>query len=470
MAIISAQQPKGQKIGLAAQLRRAGTGMQGLVAGTFLAMGLAACLPLAALTFPEAAETVRTSQREQQVQQVRPDNYDLIGRPVTDDNVRHWRSLLWTTALVEPQEGFVADAIAGILPLSSQTGLSPGQQQVVEMALQVGTQLYLVNSDIYAPVGDQFRQVINQSRNPKWVGMAFSALMQSSIDGAERQALADLIRQRFPRWSQNVHLYTTLKDANLRDREPELPPLKDLINWTIVQGESQMYVICSRDRGDLCQTVLKDGQGQFVREGGELWSVPLLLRTLHHGLAWNFTRGETPQGIYRIEGTRAPERKTFRAFGAFPLVKLFIPYESGVKSFVPGKTGSLQGGLGSYRALLPPSWRNYFPIQQSYWAGKAGRSLFRIHGSGESPNFFSNNRRFPESLEWNPTIGCLSAIELYDRTGRLQQADMPKILQALRALGGQDFTGYLIVVDVPGNPAALTLQEIETAIATASQP
>ncbi|HEY9640786.1 MAG TPA: hypothetical protein V6C57_09895, partial [Coleofasciculaceae cyanobacterium] len=268
----------------------------------------------------------------------------------------------------------------------------------------------------------------------------------------------------FPNWANDVYLYTTLRDVEAIDNPPPLPPLADLLNWSIAPNQPQMYVFCRPDRGVLCQAVLKDRQGHFMQDQGQLWSVPLALRSLHN-LDSVFSRGQTPQGIYRIEGTTPqPDTEYFRAFGLFSLVNLFIPFESGVRAFVPGQPGQLPGNLTAYQNLLPASWRSYFPIQQTYWAGKAERGSFRIHGTGEAPTFFSSNSRYANSNIWNPSIGCLSALELYDDAGRLQQADMPKILQALAAAGGQSFTGYLIVVDVPGGDTPVSLAEIAGAI------
>ena len=423
---------------------------------------------------PEATAAARTRQRHHQLRQVHPDTYDLSRYPVTDDNTDRWRNILWTTALVEPQEAYVAETLAGILSLTAQPQLSSDQERVVEMAMQVGIQLYLSNPTLYGPVEEQFLQTIEQSRQPKWVAMALSALVQSDIVPEQLQQLGDRVHQRFPNWARDAHLYPTLWEIASSKKPPDMPPLDELLHWTIAPGQPQLYVLCQPNRGVLCRTVLKDARGEFVRQRGQLWSVPLLLRSLHAGLAWNFTRGETPQGIYRIEGINPPETKFFRAFGSFPLVKLFVPYEAGVEQFLPGRSGQWVGGLAAYKTLLPPSWRNYFPIQQSYWAGKAGRSLFRIHGSGESTTFFSNSSRFPESVGWNPTIGCLSATEIYDDLGKLQQADMPKILHVLKAAGqateqvddNLDMSGYLIVVEVmDASTAPIPLKEIEAAIA-----
>ncbi|HEY9621454.1 MAG TPA: hypothetical protein V6C78_13850 [Crinalium sp.] len=433
-----------------------------LFGGLVLGGLLAASPALAQFMMAQATAAARVEQRQQQERQVRPENYDLSRFPITDANERHWRNMLWTTAIVEPQADYVDRAIAQLLSFASRPGLSRTQQRTVEMALQVGTQLYLSNPGSYSAIEAGFRQVLERSPSAEWSAMSLAALTKAGASADQRQQWGDRLRQRFPQWNQDVYLYTALRELADLDNPSAPPPLRDLLSWAIAPNQLQMYVFCQPDRGKLCQAVLKDRNGQFVRQNGQLWSVSLLLRPVHSGLGWNFTRGQTPQGIFRIEGTRTPDPTTFRAYGSFPLVKLFVPYEDGVREFLPGRPGQAPASLTDYQALLPPSWRSYFPIQQTYWAGKAGRGLFRIHGSGEDPNFFTNNRRYPDSFGWNPSIGCLSALERYDDAGRLQQADMPKILDAFTRIGGANFSGYLVVVDLPG---PISLEQIEGAIA-----
>ena len=425
---------------------------------------LSLTFPAQAATVPEATAAARAAQRQQESRQVRPDNYDLRQHPVSD--WEFWHNMLWTTATVEPQEEFVANGMAQMLSLAAQdaaqNNMSSAQKRVIDMAMAIGNQLYLSNPNLYASVGQRFTQTIAQSSDPYWVAIALSALSKGGSTPEQRQQWSDRVRQRFPNWANDVYLYSTLREVDAIDHPVALPPLSDLLNGSIAPNQPQMYVLCRPDRGVLCQAVLKDGKGNFVRENGQLWSVPLLLRSLHN-LSSVFTRGQTPQGIYRIVGTTPqPDTDYFRAFGLFSLVNLYIPLES---------SDRLPTSLTAYQNLLPSSWRNYFPIQQTYWAGKGDRGAFRIHGTGESPEFFSSNSRYPNSQEWNPSIGCLSALELYDAAGQLEQADMPKILGALRAVGGQNFTGYLVVVDVPGGEAPVALSEIEGAISgVAAQP
>ena len=425
-------------------------------------------------TVPEALESARIQQKLKQVSQVRAENYDLQRHPVSDSQAQHWKNILWTTAIVESQEPFVASALSSILSLSRTPGLSSAQRRTVDMAFQIGTQLYLKYPSVYAGVGQQFAQSLNSSTDPNWVAMSLSGLAKTNLSSAQIQQLSNRVRQRFPQWQQNAVLYTTLQDVQSQAQSPT-PPLKDLLNWTIAPGQMQLYVICTRDREALCQTVLKNAQGNFVRTAdraisttgsipqGPLWSMPLLLRSIH-GLSWNFTRGQTPQGIYRIEGTTPqPDYDFFRAYGQFSLVNLFVPFEAGSREFLPGRPGPFVGSLESYKALLPPTWRSYAPMEQSYWAGRMGRGLFRIHGSGEATDFFHKGAT-DTAASWNPTLGCLSALELYDQTGKLQQADMPKILGAMRTVSTK-MSGYLIVVEVSGAlQKPITVEDIEAAL------
>ncbi|MEX0268510.1 hypothetical protein AB3R30_05165 [Leptolyngbyaceae cyanobacterium UHCC 1019] len=415
----------------------------------------------------QATSTARILQRHKQERQVRPENYNFEQFPVGAEHEQHWKHLLWTTAIVEPKQPFVVEALNQILAMTTRSGLTDAQTRTVDMAMKVGNQLYLGNPAFYSALGQRFLDTIEQSPDPEWVAKSLSSLAKGGMQPSELQRLAEKTKARFPQWANNIFLQTTLMDiANSTDAQ-SLPPLKDLLKWEVADQQLHLYALCRRDRRILCRAVLKDRNGQWVRQEGKLWSVPLLLESIH-GLSWNFTRGQTPQGIYRVESVvPAAEDEFFRAYGQFDLVNLFVPFEAGAKQFIPGTPGTFSGSLNQYRALLPPSWRTYRPLQQSYWAGKAGRSLFRIHGSGESADFFrGKDKNYPDSYNWNPTLGCLSAQELYNEKGKLLHADMPKILQTLQMVGGKNFAGYLIVVDVPGDEKKpISLETLETVVA-----
>jgi hypothetical protein len=426
------------------------------------------------LTLPktqtQALAAARSQQRRQQEAQVRSENYDLQRHPFTDAKADHWKNLLWTTAVTEPRQPFVLRTLEQLLAKTAQptpagqSSWSNAQLRNLDMVMQVSTQLYLADPKSHGGLEAQFRQTIDRSMDVRWVATALSALVASpTLSEADLQQLRDRLQKRFSGWRSQPSLYTSLRDLEQRLNPAPTPPLEALLDWQVATGQMQGYVICSNNRRVLCQMLLKDTQGNFLRENGKLWSVPLLLRSIHN-LGWNFVRGNTPQGIYRIDGTTPqPDDEFFRAYGQFSLLNLYVPFEAGTPTYWPDRPGTFTGSLAEYQTLLPPRWRNHWGLQQTYWSGKIGRSLFRIHGSGDAPDFFRGKDDFPDSYNWNPTIGCLSALEIYSDTGKLLRSDMPKILKAIDRASAGSFQGYLVVVDLP-QTRAVKVEEVVGAI------
>ncbi len=154
-------------------------------------------LLLAQVAQNQGTAAAKIERRQRQLRQIRPENYSLQRYPVTNSNASHWRNMLWTTALVEPQESYVDHALNGILALTTHTGLSKPQMRTVEMSMQVGTQLYLSNPTFYSSVKQQFLQTINYSKNPQWVAMALSGLARGTkaIKRSHSSALSELVKK-----------------------------------------------------------------------------------------------------------------------------------------------------------------------------------------------------------------------------------------------------------------------------------
>ncbi len=431
-------------------------------------------------------QSARISQFQAVRERIIPENFDLSLHPLplaqnllTNKSAKndrdYWLDLLWKTGVAEPQRLYIAESLTEILRFATiptnQTSIQP---DIITAALRLAIQLYSSKSKVYQGLDTSLVQVANNSKNSTWVAMAVAGLAQR-----ESLSTSDLITQISLKISQkfnfidpvNLRLSTTLQSLY----QISQPPLRDLLLAKIVANQPILFVICSSDRAQLCQAIVKDERGILLKEAnGKLWSVSLFLQSLHR-LPWNFTNGNTPQGIYRIEGLAPENLKTakdlptdqeFLAYGQFPLVKLFMPFETAVKEFLPGKKGTFKGSIQAYQALLPSSWRDYFPLQQSYWAGKLGRSFIRIHGTGFAPGYFWTDSQAIANPNWNPALGCISAQELYDSKGNIIKADMPKILDALRQVGKGKVTGYAVVVDLAPNQEPLT--QINQAINLAS--
>jgi hypothetical protein len=415
---------------------------------------------------PKATEAARNAQIQEQLQKADPSRFDLKKYPVIDSNAAHWQDSLWAIGVVAPEKSYALQALENVLQMTTAANLTDPQKGIIDTAMQIGLELYTSKPAVYGKLKPYFLSTINDSSDSQWVALSLLALVRAtdpaqSINQSQIQKLTLKIQQRFPKWEQDLHLRNTIQAA-LSDRlqdpqkaEPvtNFPNLAELLKWQVAPQQSHMYVLCRPNRDVLCLALVKDRNGKFLKRGNQLWSAPLLLQSLRN-LDWYFTNGRTPQGIYRMEGVSLqPDDEVFHAYGQFSLVNLFVPFEDGVQAFLPNQKGKFTGNLQSYQALLPPSWRTYAPIQQTFWAGNVGRSLFRIHGSGAAIDFFRSKTSVvnPQNFDWNATLGCLSALELYDNRGSLLKADMPKILDALNTVGKGKVEGFLIVVDVPSS-------------------
>ncbi|NUN66188.1 hypothetical protein HCU40_15845 [Pseudanabaena biceps] len=426
---------------------------------------------------PKATALSRNEQILDQQKKADPSRFDLKTYPLSDRYLTHWQESLWAIGVLAPEKEYVVQVLENVLSLTTANNLSDPQKAVIDTAIQVSHQLYTLKPAVYSKLRQNFLRTIDSSNDSMWVAISLSAIAKSPIYPSTDQSANDplilknlvtKVKQRFPKWSQDLHLKTTLQSLTADyQQNPKLssnPNLGDLLKWQIAPQQAQMYVLCRPNRDVLCVTVLKDRDGQFVRQGKNIWSASLLLQSIHN-LDWNFTNGRTPQGIYRIEGiSRQPDDEFFHAYGQFSLVNLFLPFEDGVTEFLPKQKGKFTGSLPAYQNLLPASWRNYEPIQQAYWAGSMGRSLFRIHGSGAAIDFFRNKPAVvsTQNFDWNASLGCLSALEIYDDRGSLLKSDMPKILDVLNRVGKGKVEGYLVVVDLPStSDQPVTIAEIE---------
>jgi hypothetical protein len=397
--------------------------------------------PLQGQPQPLATQAARQEQLARERQRLQPQHYDRRRYPLTPDQETHWRRLLWATALQQPQHPDVFQALRDILGRSQAQHPTPTETKIITQALQVSN-LYIRQYPATRPqLQASLTQVVQTSPHPRWVALALNALVRSgSLSPAQTSQWLTQTRQRFPQPPDL--LAVVLQD--LEQTSLPLPPLPELLAWQAQPGQMQLYVFCHNNRWQPCTFIVKDYQGEFYREGGQLWSRPLLLQSVY-GLDWAFTYGQTPQGLQRVAGVTATRPgELFRAYGQFPLVKLFLPLEAGAPEFFPGEPAP---SLTAYQERLPPSWRDYAPLHQSYYAGRLGRGLLRIHGTGDAPELFTR----PAGVEhqWNPALGCLTALELYTPQGELHQGDMGDILRVLDQASGGTLLGYLLVVELP---------------------
>ena len=220
-----------------------------------------------------------------------------------------------------------------------------------------------------------------------------------------------------------------------------------------------IYSIQRKNRDFPGMALIQNADGSFVKDAkGKLKTFVQLARSASN-LPYFITNGNTPQGIFRIDGTEVSKNQFI---GPTPNIQLRMPNEIPGDSFFiklnqPITSDSIY--LQEYNNLLPVKWQTP-SMQQSYWAGKVGRTEIIAHGTTIDPAYFKGKPFYP----CTPTLGCLCAKETWDpRTGKLLQSDQLDMVNAFLSTPGVD--GYLLVINIDDQQKAVSKTELEKLVA-----
>ena len=230
------------------------------------------------------------------------------------------------------------------------------------------------------------------------------------------------------------------------------PPLEDLLGPSFQPGKTIVYSFQRSNRDYPGLVVVRRADGSFVKNPDSTYfSVPQLARSITN-LPYYTRDGNTPQGIYRMDGLGF-SRNQF--LGPTLNIQLRMPYEVTPARFFrdPGITDTTWY-LDAYKALLPPTWREDFAMQGAFYAGKVGRREVIAHGTTIDPEYFKGSVWYPQT----PSLGCLCAGERWDDNGKRVYSDQQKLIDALDSAGGAD--GYLVVVELDDWPGPVTPADV----------
>ena len=152
-------------------------------------------------------------------------------------------------------------------------------------------------------------------------------------------------------------------------------------------GKASAYALLNEDRSLPGIVLIKNANGDFLKEKGQIWHRPILGES-SRGLSFQYPNGRTPMGIYLMQSVM-PEADQYDEFGLFRRVKL---------EFIKSMDVSKQ--------MIPKSHHDLFWWKQSHLAFELGRSHLRIHGSGRL-----NLNPFSPHFPMVSSSGCLTLME-----------------------------------------------------------
>lgn len=269
-----------------------------------------------------------------------------------------------------------------------------------------------------------------------------------------RQQIRLAMQKNFTDWQTDPRL-VELAHALTVDAKSELqrrPPLADLLNAPIPSGYPVVYSFQRKNRNYFGLVMVRDAHGAFVRNAdGSYFNVPQLARA-GNNLPSSITNGNTPQGIFTINGTGTSVDTIW--IGPTPYLNSFLPVESSLSEFTH-QANSEVWSEDTYTQFLPASWKNYFPIKESWRAGLAGRNEILAHGTTVNSDYYRKESYYPGT----PSAGCLVSMEYWSKAdGKLLHSDQLSLVKAF--ISGGSLQGFLVVVNLDDLARPVVLADV----------
>lgn len=304
----------------------------------------------------------------------------------------------------------------------------------------------------------EVQKLFKQTTDAKIFAICAEYLLMTDSTKKHVLAIASFIKERpaefFTAENKNEAILYSLNQRinTLLSGKPDFVSLQPLFQKEYLKKQVVVYSIQRKNRNYPGLVIVKDTAGNFVRTAtGQLFSVPQLARGGSNFPGY-ITNGNTPQGIFRMDGF---DKSKIPLIGPTTNIQLSMPYEFRPNHFL--KDSSIRDSVWTislYKKLLPAELKEQLFLYETYYAGMAGRTAIIAHGTVVDPAYYKGKTYYPLT----PTEGCLCTKEIWDANGNRTLSDQQKLADAIKTAGGAD--GYLIVVELDNKQKAVTLSEI----------
>ena len=228
--------------------------------------------------------------------------------------------------------------------------------------------------------------------------------------------------------------YACYKYVHKKTRLP-LPKKDMFLDSLFLYGQTVLCSFQSANRNNPGFLMIRTADGKWLRdEKGNAYKFPQLARAVSN-LPFYLTNGNTPQGLYRINGFDTSDNAWI---GPTTNLQMCLPFENVSVPFFTTDTAYEK----YYAQLLGSALKGYSSLWESYAAGKIGRTEIIAHGTTIDPDFYRNELYYPNT----PSLGCLCSPEVWNDDGELQQSVQLEWITLVKQL--KTMPQFLIVADI----------------------
>jgi hypothetical protein len=393
------------------------------------------------------AQKVKPTYAANTTKQAREKEYRyLIGNSInknllidlTDSTEENWQEAITAMELLNYRTAFIDTRIK--TAMESIENRSIGfQRTFLEMIYSLYPKDFVI----------QVAMLAKKTSDPKFLAMCCEYLFLNNKTGMYAQELLKRIED-IGKQNNNpaVNAFISVLQNKMHINNGTRPSLKDLISNSFLPNEMVIYSFQRKNRNYPGLAMVRNKDGKFIKlEDGKYFNVPQLARSCSN-MPGYITNGNTPQGIFKVFGF-GTSKSTF--IGPTTNIQMVLPYENSIDV-----SDSVTRSLGdNYRFLLPVSWKNYIPIYEAYYAGRAGRTEIIAHGTTVNPAYYKEQPFYPLT----PTQGCLCTKEIWSAIdGIRMESDQQKLVSAVNKAGGAN--GYCIVLEIDDQQKPVNMKEI----------
>ncbi len=368
---------------------------------------------------------------------------------LTDSTEENWQDAFWAIQLINYRSPWSDNKIHAAFNDAKKRSIS-FQRSLLDVGCAVFPEIFY----------QQVRSLLLATNDANVFAMCATYIMRSENGSQEKKFLAGLVKQKLAADPGNVILqqlqYETIENA------PPVPSIHCLLQKDYLPGKVLMLSFQRKNRDFPGIVLVRDANGNFIKDdSGMYFSVAQLARSLTN-MPGYISNGNTPEGIFRMDGFDISKSNFI---GPTSNIQLTMPFEYRSSHFYNDL--SLEDtiwNIETYKKLLPPNFKDYYPAYQAFFAGKAGRTAIIAHGSTVNPAFYKGSNYYPLT----PTQGCLCTKEVWNEsTGILTESDQQKLVDAITRAGGPD--GYAIVINIDDKEAPVSINDIVPFLKLAKQ-